>query len=155
MRNEHCLVISPCPCCLIRQGYVALVPRLGSSLPYLRAKPLSRFCAKAQLYRYNIRIRQSATFSSRAMLFEKHARLFNKIVPEVRHWGLKRRSFATKSHLESLRILFCGSDDFSIASLRKLHKEHQQDNDLIASIDVVCRPGKPVGRGRKIIREGA
>ena len=89
------------------------------------------------------------------MIFEKYSRLLNVSVPKVAHWGLKRRSFATTSNLEPLRILFCGSDDFSIASLRKLYKEHQQDKDLIASIDVVCRPGKPVGRGRKIIREGA
>ena len=89
------------------------------------------------------------------MIFEKPSRLLNKSVPEVAHWGLKRRAFATKSNFEPLRILFCGSDDFSIASLRLLYKEHQQDKDLIASIDVVCRPGKLVGRGRKIIREGA
>ena len=89
------------------------------------------------------------------MIFEIHPRLLSSNLPKVAHWGFKRRSFATKSNFEPLRILFCGSDDFSIASLRKLYKEHQRDQDLIASIDVVCRPGKPVGRGRKIIREGA
>lgn len=89
------------------------------------------------------------------MIFEIHPRLLNNILPKLAYWGLKRRFSATKSDLEPLRILFCGSDDFSIASLRKLYKEHQQDRDFIASIDVVCRPGKPVGRGRKIIREGA
>ena len=89
------------------------------------------------------------------MIIEKCSRLLNNIAPNIVYWGLKRRSFATKSNLQPLRILFCGSDDFSIASLRKLYKEHQQDKDLIASIDVVCRPGKLVGRGRKIIREGA
>ena len=89
------------------------------------------------------------------MIIEKCPRLLNNSAPKVVYWGLKRRSFATKSNLQPLRILFCGSDDFSIASLRKLYEEHQQDEDLIASIDVVCRPGKPVGRGRKVIREGA
>ena len=89
------------------------------------------------------------------MIFEIYPRLLNYILPKVSHWGLKRRLYATKKDLEPLRILFCGSDDFSIASLRKLYKEHQQDKDLIASIDVVCRPGKPVGRGRKTVREGA
>ena len=89
------------------------------------------------------------------MILQIHPRLLNNSVPKLAYCGLKRRFFATKSNLEPLRILFCGSDDFSIASLQKLYKEHQQDKDLIASIDVVCRPGKPVGRGRKIIREGA
>lgn len=59
-----------------------------------------------------------------------------------------------KAGLEPLRILFCGSDAFSIASLRKLHERYQANKDLIASIDVVCRPGKAVGRGLKSIRHG-
>ena len=55
---------------------------------------------------------------------------------------------------EPLRILFCGSDSFSIASLRKLYSHYQSHKKFIASIDVVCRPGKRVGRGLKTIREG-
>ncbi|KAL9126947.1 MAG: hypothetical protein Q9217_004087 [Psora testacea] len=62
------------------------------------------------------------------------------------------RSYTTHKSYEPLRILFCGSDEFSIASLRALHKEHVQDSAFIASIDVVCRPGKPTGRGLKTIR---
>ncbi|KAB8257165.1 methionyl-tRNA formyltransferase family protein [Aspergillus pseudonomiae] len=62
------------------------------------------------------------------------------------------RFFATRSY-EPLRILFCGSDEFSIASLNALHKEHLDRPDRISSIDVVCRPGKRVGRGLKKIRE--
>ena len=88
------------------------------------------------------------------MIVDKCSQLLSNSAPKAAFWGLKRRPFAIKSNLEPLRILFCGSDDFSIASLRRLHKEHQQDRDLIASIDVVCRPGKPVGRGRKMNREG-
>ena len=53
-----------------------------------------------------------------------------------------------------LRILFCGSDDFSSASLRGLLEEQRRDPELIASIDVLCRPGKPSGRSLKNIREG-
>lgn len=64
-----------------------------------------------------------------------------------------RRSLATKAY-EPLRILFCGSDEFSIVSLRALHEEQLRCSDRIASIDVVCRPGKRVGRGLKQIREG-
>ncbi|KAE8350039.1 methionyl-tRNA formyltransferase family protein [Aspergillus coremiiformis] len=62
------------------------------------------------------------------------------------------RFFATRSY-EPLRILFCGSDEFSIASLKALHKECLDRPDRISSIDVVCRPGKRVGRGLKKIRE--
>jgi methionyl-tRNA formyltransferase len=51
-----------------------------------------------------------------------------------------------------LHILFCGSDEFSCASLEALHAEHQQNPELIKSIDVVVRPGKPTGRGHKKIR---
>ncbi|GAT21689.1 methionyl-tRNA formyltransferase family protein [Aspergillus luchuensis] len=67
--------------------------------------------------------------------------------------SLSHRCLATKAY-DPLRILFCGSDDFSIASLKALHEEHVKRPDRIASIDVVCRPGKKVGRGLKQIREG-
>ena len=62
--------------------------------------------------------------------------------------------FQVPKVVEPLRVLFCGSDHFSVASLQSLHNLHQNQKDLIASIDVVCRPGKPVGRGRKKIRNG-
>lgn len=52
-----------------------------------------------------------------------------------------------------MRILFCGSDDFSAVSLQELHKEHKRNNEFIASIDVVCRAGKLSGRGLKGIRD--
>ncbi|KAI1762195.1 Formyltransferase [Hypoxylon sp. FL1150] len=53
---------------------------------------------------------------------------------------------------EPLRILFCGSDEFSCAALEALHREHERNPDLIQSIDVVARPGKRTGRGYKAIR---
>ena len=53
-----------------------------------------------------------------------------------------------------LRILFCGSDEFSIASLRALNEAKHEDPSLIKSIDVVHRPAKPTGRGLKTLREG-
>lgn len=68
-----------------------------------------------------------------------------------------QRFFTTKSIEKTynpLRILFCGSDEFSIASLKALHDEHLKWPNRVASIDVVCRPGKRVGRGLKEIREG-
>lgn len=64
-----------------------------------------------------------------------------------------RRHVFQKSS-DPLRILFCGSEEFSIASLRALHGEHVRNRDFIASIDVVCKPGKRVGRNLKEIREG-
>ncbi|KAK0938274.1 Methionyl-tRNA formyltransferase [Friedmanniomyces endolithicus] len=55
---------------------------------------------------------------------------------------------AIKQH-DPLHILFCGADEFSIYSLRALHKLHQTRPNKIASIDVLCRPDKRVGRGYK------
>ncbi|KAI9822749.1 MAG: Methionyl-tRNA formyltransferase [Thelocarpon impressellum] len=53
-----------------------------------------------------------------------------------------------------LRILFLGSDDFSAASLRALRAEQLgRPGETVASITVACRPGKPTGRGLKVIRE--
>ncbi|KAK2871901.1 hypothetical protein FQN49_002708 [Arthroderma sp. PD_2] len=63
------------------------------------------------------------------------------------------RRYASTKACDPLRILFCGSDEFSIASLNALHAERTRDPNTIASIDVVCRPGKPVGRALKTIRE--
>lgn len=57
-----------------------------------------------------------------------------------------------KKQSDPLRILFCGSDEFSTASLRALHEEKERNPDLIESIDVVVRPGKRVGRGYKQIQ---
>lgn len=54
---------------------------------------------------------------------------------------------------DPLRILFCGADDFSIASLRMLWDLSQANQDKVESIDVVCRPDKRVGRGLKKIQQ--
>lgn len=70
-----------------------------------------------------------------------------------RHASYQRR-FASTKVSEPLHVLFCGSEEFSIASLQTLHKEHQKNPELIASIDVVCRPAKRVGRNLKLSREG-
>lgn len=64
-----------------------------------------------------------------------------------------QQSVSTKSS-DPLRILFCGSDNFSIGSLRSLNDERQKDADSIASIDVVCKSPKRVGRDLKNVREG-
>ncbi|KAI0473136.1 hypothetical protein GGR56DRAFT_677161 [Xylariaceae sp. FL0804] len=51
-----------------------------------------------------------------------------------------------------LRVLFCGSDEFSCMSLAALAAEHARNPGLVASIDVVARPGKRTGRGLKAVR---
>lgn len=65
-----------------------------------------------------------------------------------------RKYTSVAKSADPLRILFCGSDNFSIASLRALAKAQQDTPDLIASIDVVHRPPKPTGRGKKILLPG-
>jgi hypothetical protein len=54
---------------------------------------------------------------------------------------------------DPLRILFCGSDAFSIPSLRQLVQLKENDANGIHSIDVLCRTDKRVGRGLKEIRQ--
>ncbi|CZR60423.1 uncharacterized protein PAC_10319 [Phialocephala subalpina] len=66
----------------------------------------------------------------------------------------RSRSYTTPRKVSKpLRILFCGSDDFSVASLQALHSLSQDVPSLIRSIDVMCRPPKPVGRGMKILQQ--
>lgn len=52
---------------------------------------------------------------------------------------------------DPLRILFCGSDEFSCASFKALLVEQRANPSLIRSIDVVVKPGKRTGRGLKEI----
>ncbi|KXS96398.1 hypothetical protein AC579_5419 [Pseudocercospora musae] len=65
---------------------------------------------------------------------------------------IRSLSVAREAH-DPLRILFCGADDFSSHSLRALHGLKEQKPEMVASIDVVCRPDKRTGRGLKYIRE--
>ncbi|CAL9730981.1 methionyl-tRNA formyltransferase, mitochondrial [Monosporozyma unispora] len=52
----------------------------------------------------------------------------------------------------SLRILFFGSDKFSVYSLQKLYNLHQRNANLIESLQVVSRPAKWGGKKRTILR---
>ena len=66
-----------------------------------------------------------------------------------------RRTLSTSKRLfDPLRILFCGSDDFSNYSLRALHQLKEESPEAVSSIDVVCRPDKRTGRGLKNVQEG-
>jgi methionyl-tRNA formyltransferase len=60
-------------------------------------------------------------------------------------------SRAVTTH-DPLRILFCGADEFSIYSLRALDNLSREREELVDSIDVVCRPDKRVGRGLKHVQ---
>lgn len=61
--------------------------------------------------------------------------------------------FYSQAHRDnSLRILFCGSDEFSITSLRALHDYSQEKDSNVASISVAAKTDKRVGRGLKLIR---
>ncbi|KAK4121354.1 hypothetical protein N657DRAFT_673667 [Parathielavia appendiculata] len=68
-------------------------------------------------------------------------------------WRFSYGTSTASKKSDPLRILFCGSDDFSCHSLGALHDEQKRNANLIRSIDVVVRPSKPTGRGHKVIRE--
>lgn len=53
---------------------------------------------------------------------------------------------------QRLRILFCGSEEFSAFSLKALAEYARIQESNIASIDVVTRKDKRVGRGLKLVR---
>jgi hypothetical protein len=61
---------------------------------------------------------------------------------------------APAKRADPLRILFCGSDEFSIASLLALDHARRDLPGLIDAIHVAHRPAKPTGRGLKVLREG-
>ncbi|KAF2622276.1 Formyltransferase [Macroventuria anomochaeta] len=67
--------------------------------------------------------------------------------------SLSRSAAGPTRHADPLRILFCGSDEFSIASLRALHDASRHVPGLIEEIHVAHRPAKPTGRGLKVLRE--
>lgn len=66
----------------------------------------------------------------------------------------RKFSISHRHHFEPLRILFCGSDDFSNYSLRALHRLQKEQPGVISSIDVICRPDKRSGRGLKKVQQG-
>lgn len=63
----------------------------------------------------------------------------------------RRRLYSSSTPQEDkpLQILFLGSDDFSISSLRALYHYSRLASSNIATIDVATRPDKRVGRNRQ------
>ncbi|KAG6068706.1 hypothetical protein E4U32_008027 [Claviceps aff. humidiphila group G2b] len=89
-------------------------------------------------------------------------RLFTPVKPRLFVALLSRRPTSTLStpHAparrpqEPLRILFCGSDDFSCPSLKALHQEMERKTGLVESIEVVVLPNKYKGRGLRYVEDG-
>ena len=68
--------------------------------------------------------------------------------------SLTQRRFQSQlKSCDPLRVLFCGSDEFSVASLRALLDEKKVNHGLFKSITTVTRRDKRVGPGLKQIRE--
>ncbi|KAI5291767.1 Methionyl-tRNA formyltransferase [Ascosphaera aggregata] len=76
-------------------------------------------------------------------------------IESIRSCNSRRYCSATKSFSDPLRILFCGSDQFSINALCALQGERMRSPDTIQTIDIICRPPKRVGAKLKKIREGS
>jgi hypothetical protein len=75
-----------------------------------------------------------------------------RLAAAAAHFPRPRAGLSTKAS-GPLRILFCGSDDFSCESLSALHREHVRNPRLVESLDVMVRPPKRTGRGLKQFRE--
>lgn len=83
----------------------------------------------------------------------KHLRLTVPLLKSTFHGHVARR-YGSNRQLDPLRILYCGSDEFSAVSLRAVYEEHRNHPEVIKSIDVVCKPDKRTGRGLKKTRQG-
>ncbi|PHH88926.1 hypothetical protein CDD83_6873 [Cordyceps sp. RAO-2017] len=62
------------------------------------------------------------------------------------------RGFASAA-AEPLRILFCGSQRFSIPSLEALYRERGRDPGLVRALEVLVTPPRRSGRGLKVVEE--
>lgn len=75
-------------------------------------------------------------------------------------WHFRHRLFSStvsvrgKAASDPLRILFCGSEEFSCESLAALHREHVSNGRLVEALEVMVRPAKRTGRGLKHLRQG-
>ncbi|QPH05188.1 hypothetical protein C2857_002821 [Epichloe festucae Fl1] len=67
--------------------------------------------------------------------------------------GTPRHTSSLSRGSDPLRILFCGSDEFSCASLRALHREHVRDRGLVEALDVMVLPARKTGRGLKMVSQ--
>ncbi|KAF4345441.1 methionyl-tRNA formyltransferase [Fusarium beomiforme] len=86
-------------------------------------------------------------------MFSCFAKLRPLLGQQIPQWRMFFSWSAPRNSSDPLRILFCGSDEFSCASLKALHNEHDQSKKLIESLDVMVLPPKRMGRGFKTLRE--
>ncbi|KAI0395466.1 formyl transferase [Xylariaceae sp. FL0594] len=98
-------------------------------------------------------LRRQPALTSRCIHSGTRAAAPHSAVPHLPHHLHHRPHASAAKTSDPLHILFCGSDEFSCAVLETLHREHVENPALVRSINVVLRPGKPMGRGYKSIRE--
>ncbi|KAI5360226.1 putative formyl transferase [Septoria linicola] len=88
------------------------------------------------------------------MLGSVQRRTWKPLAQSIHSFTPYKRSITSSHRLsDPLRILFCGSDEFSNHSLRALNELKQAKPDKISSIEVLCRPDKRTGRGLKHVHE--
>jgi methionyl-tRNA formyltransferase len=81
------------------------------------------------------------------------ARPLSRLYFQVTFRSSRRSIWTTTKQIDPLKILFCGSEEFSITSLRTIVGLQEKYPHNIQSIDVVCRTDKSVGRGLKTVRQ--
>ncbi|KAJ4294555.1 Methionyl-tRNA formyltransferase [Kalmusia sp. IMI 367209] len=122
---------------------------LGSSAPHAsKVSPQWTAKTRSQILCGLGGLRNNLTSRSLAMLWRLPASVRSFLDP-----GSRTYSSTVTATIPPLRILFCGSDDFSIPSLHALSRAQREVPELIESIDVVHRPAKRTGRGLKTLRE--
>ncbi|KAF4965197.1 hypothetical protein FZEAL_10789 [Fusarium zealandicum] len=86
-------------------------------------------------------------------MFHHVARSRSLLGRQLPRWQRCFSQGAARQASDPLRILFCGSDEFSCASLKAVYEEHGRNKSLIESLDVMVLPPKRTGRGFKTLRE--
>lgn len=98
----------------------------------------------------NVQMRPLLSWLSRKASVTRPRKLGSTRFPQQpRRWI---SSNVNEKHSAPLRILFCGSEKFSEASLNALYEESKSPDSTILSIDVVTKKDKYVGRGNKMLK---
>ena len=74
-------------------------------------------------------------------------------MPTARPWSwASQTKTKIQAQFPALRVLFCGSDGFSIPSFHMLRELHLRRNDIISKLAVVTPADRPSGRGLKVLK---
>lgn len=74
-------------------------------------------------------------------------------MPTARPWSWAPQTKTKfQAQFPALRVLFCGSDGFSIPSFHMLRELHLRRNDIISKLAVVTPTDRPSGRGLKVLK---